>query len=335
MLIGPASVLAERGFRPRWVDAVVPRRATARPLPAPPRPPRPSVGACRHRHRARDRAGPAHPSRPRAALPSFPRATGAPATASRPPAGTRPLNGICPRMPRMGPNRPPRPIWVQIPVAFGRWRPSSRPAGRRRSPMRTARSSATTARRRDAGSATPACGCTTRTSSSDGPESVKLAQVTGDLDATPTPWGERAPTLSGSLATRRRPRHRPRRPVRPRRAQRSCCSATPTGHGAGSPPGTRSRRSPTPGRVPGLPGVRFHGSPLKLVGGRTTMREYDVPLDGFSTGGELYAFFTSNHFRRRRVMGRSVLARAEDPGLGDRPGEPPRPGALPGARHLQ
>ena len=27
----------------------------------------------------------------------------------------------------------------------------------------------------------------------EGPESVKLAQVTGDVDATPTPWGERTP----------------------------------------------------------------------------------------------------------------------------------------------
>lgn len=26
------------------------------------------------------------------------------------------------------------------------------------------------------------------------------------------------------------------------------------------------------------------------------MREYDVPLDAFSLDGELYAFFTSNHF---------------------------------------
>ena len=33
------------------------------------------------------------------------------------------------------------------------------------------------------------------------PESVKLAQVTGDRDATPTPWGERAPTLSRRCAT--------------------------------------------------------------------------------------------------------------------------------------
>ena len=69
-----------------------------------------------------------------------------------------------------------------------------------------------------------------------------------------------------------------------------------------------------------LPGVRFHGSPLKLRGApllppraRTTMREYDVPLDGFSLDGELYLFCTSNHFRDHQVMGRSVLART-DPG---------------------
>ena len=58
----------------------------------------------------------------------------------------------------------------------------------------------------------------------------------------------------------------------------------------------------------GLPGVRFHGSPLKPFGLGVTRREYDVPLDGFSAGGQLYAFFSSNHFRSRRVMGRSVIA---------------------------
>ena len=41
------------------------------------------------------------------------------------------------------------------------------------------------------------------------------------------------------------------------------------------------------------------------------MREYDVPLDGFSHAGHLFAFFSSNHNRAGRVMGRSVLARAE------------------------
>ncbi len=148
----------------------------------------------------------------------------------------------------------------------------------------------------------------------DGPESVKLAQVTGDLDATPTPWGERAPTLSGSLAGA---------------GVRGTDLGVRIDHDGrafllfGDTHWTRrwlaTRDSiaevTATGPRPGLPGVRFHGSPLKLVGGGTTMREYDVPLDGFSSGGELYAFFTSNHFRRRRVMGRSVLARAEDPRL--------------------
>jgi len=58
------------------------------------------------------------------------------------------------------------------------------------------------------------------------------------------------------------------------------------------------------------PEVRFHGSPLAISGAGTTVREYDVPLDAFSLGGELYVFFSSNHFRDAQVMGRSVLTRA-------------------------
>ncbi|MFT4216001.1 MAG: DUF4185 domain-containing protein [Micropruina sp.] len=63
------------------------------------------------------------------------------------------------------------------------------------------------------------------------------------------------------------------------------------------------------------PDVRFHGAPLNvrglnLRGGLVTMREYDVPLDAFSARGQLYGFFTSNHFRDEQPMGRSVLARA-------------------------
>jgi hypothetical protein len=46
------------------------------------------------------------------------------------------------------------------------------------------------------------------------------------------------------------------------------------------------------------------------------MMEYDVPLDGFSHEGEMYVFLTSDHFRYRWVMGRSVLTRclSRDPG---------------------
>lgn len=160
--------------------------------------------------------------------------------------------------------------------------------------------------------------------SADGPESVKLAQITGDSDATPTPWGQRAPMLSRSLATAGikgtdlgvRVEHNGR-------------SFLLFGDTHWSRPWLNTRDSiaeiTTNGPVPGLPGVRFHGSPLKLVGGRATMREYDVPLDGFSNDGRFYGFFTSNHNRGRRVMGRSVLARAEatdfklDPGSRRRP----------------
>jgi hypothetical protein len=148
----------------------------------------------------------------------------------------------------------------------------------------------------------------------DGPESVKLAQVTGDIDATPTPWGTRPPTLSGSLSgagVRGADLG-----VRVDHDGRSFLLFGDT-HWTRRWLNTRDSIAEVTdtGPRPGLPGVRFHGSPLKLVGGRTTMREYDVPLDAFSTRGELYGFFSSNHFHRRRVMGRSVLARAENPDL--------------------
>ncbi len=74
-----------------------------------------------------------------------------------------------------------------------------------------------------------------------------------------------------------------------------------------------------------LPSVTFHGSPTAITGGGTTLREYDVPLDAFSLDGELYAFFTSNHFRRHQTMGRSVLARATPSGLAIEPGQRRRP----------
>ncbi|HEY3411318.1 MAG TPA: DUF4185 domain-containing protein [Propionicimonas sp.] len=148
----------------------------------------------------------------------------------------------------------------------------------------------------------------------EGPESVKLAQVTGDVDATPTPWGERAPTLSASLSTAGI--RGTDLGVRFEHDGRSFLLFGDT-HWTSRRLTTRDSIAEVTATGPrqGLPGVGFHGSPLKLVGGRTTMREYDVPLDAFSTGGELYGFFTSNHFHRRRVMGRSVLARAEDPRL--------------------
>ncbi|MCC6495004.1 MAG: DUF4185 domain-containing protein [Propionibacteriaceae bacterium] len=158
----------------------------------------------------------------------------------------------------------------------------------------------------------------------DGPESVKLAQVTGDLDATPTPWGERAPTLSRSLSTAG---------IRGTdlgvRVDHDGRTFLLFGDTHWTRPWLSTRDSiaevTEAGPLPGLPGVRFHGSPLKLVGGGTTMREYDVPLDGFSAGGNLYGFFTSNHGRRRRIMGRSVLARAEDPALPIDPASRHRP----------
>lgn len=152
------------------------------------------------------------------------------------------------------------------------------------------------------------------------PESVKLAQVTGDRDATPTPGGERPPTLSSSLASAGirgtdlgiRVDHAGRTFLlfgdthwtRPWLGTRDSIAEV-------VPPARLVERVETSA-------LRFHGSPLKLVGraaGRTTMREYDVPLDGFSHHGRLHVFFSSNHFHNHRVMGRSVLARSADADL--------------------
>jgi hypothetical protein len=70
--------------------------------------------------------------------------------------------------------------------------------------------------------------------------------------------------------------------------------------------------------VPGAadrPRVVLHGSPLRIVGGPVTDREYDVPLDAFSLAGQWFVFFSSDHFADHKVMGRSVLTRALDPAL--------------------
>ena len=61
------------------------------------------------------------------------------------------------------------------------------------------------------------------------------------------------------------------------------------------------------------PAVVFHGSPLHRGGDGVTELEYDVPLDAFSAAGQLFVFFSSNHFEDGKVMGRSVLTRALDP----------------------
>ncbi|RXW32105.1 hypothetical protein C1706_08675 [Propioniciclava flava] len=60
------------------------------------------------------------------------------------------------------------------------------------------------------------------------------------------------------------------------------------------------------------PRFEFHGGPLRFRGHGTTMTEYDVPLDGFTHAGQWYVFTSSNHFARHQVMGRSLLARADD-----------------------
>ncbi|MCE1175364.1 MAG: DUF4185 domain-containing protein, partial [Propionibacteriales bacterium] len=141
--------------------------------------------------------------------------------------------------------------------------------------------------------------------------STRLAQVTGELDATATPWGERVPTLSRSQSSAGIRgtdlgvlfQHDGRQFLlfgdthwgRPWLALRDSIAEVVTDSG--------------------LPEVTFHGSPLRLRGGRATMGEYDVPLDAASVDGQLYGFFSSNHGRNRQVMGRSVVARCVDPHL--------------------
>jgi hypothetical protein len=63
-------------------------------------------------------------------------------------------------------------------------------------------------------------------------------------------------------------------------------------------------------------GLTFQRGCIDVRGGRVTMLEFDVPLDGFSHDGEMYVFLTSDHYRERWVMGRSVLTRCQsrDPG---------------------
>lgn len=142
-----------------------------------------------------------------------------------------------------------------------------------------------------------------------GAESDKLAQLSGDWDATPPRSGERVPSWSRSLS--RSGIIGTDLGVRVEHAGRSLLLCGDT-HWAGRPwLGTRDAIAEISAEE-----VSFHGSPLKLVGraaGRVTMREYDVPLDGFSHGGGLYLFFSSNHGHRHRVMGRSVLTRVEAP----------------------
>jgi hypothetical protein len=63
----------------------------------------------------------------------------------------------------------------------------------------------------------------------------------------------------------------------------------------------------------GPPIVLMHGSPLHIAGGSVTQDIYDVPLDAFSLAGEMFVFFSSNHFQDDKIMGRSILTRAVDP----------------------
>jgi hypothetical protein len=151
--------------------------------------------------------------------------------------------------------------------------------------------------------------------------SVKRAQVTGERDATVTPWGERPATLSRSRSSAG---------VRGTdlgvRVDYAGRSFLLFGDTHWSRPWLVLRDSIAEVFSDGgLPQVRFHGSPLRVRGEGVTRGEYDVPLDAFGHGDHLYALFSSNHGRHRQVMGRSVLARCTsaepviDPQLRHRP----------------
>ena len=89
----------------------------------------------------------------------------------------------------------------------------------------------------------------------------------------------------------------------------------------GFPPGTADSVAYTPDTDPwngvGLyfhksyACVRFPSRPTFFV--QELHGEYDVPQDGFSFGGHMFAFFSTDHFRNGKVMGRSVLARCDQP----------------------
>lgn len=146
----------------------------------------------------------------------------------------------------------------------------------------------------------------------DAASSRKLAQVSGEHDTQPYPDGPR-PTLSRSVTTAGV--LGTDLGVRVDHDGRTFLMFGDTHWHRRPWLGTRDAIAEVVGDDAALPRVVFHGAPLKVRGGRVTMREYDVPLGAISHGGHLYGFFTSNHFRGGQTMGRSVLARAAEPAL--------------------
>ena len=137
--------------------------------------------------------------------------------------------------------------------------------------------------------------------------SAKLAQLSGENDSQPATDGRPRTTLSNS-ASRSGVRGTDLG-VRVDHAGRTFLLFGDT-HWDRPWLGTRDSLAEVTDPGAERPTVRFHGSPTSITGAAATMREYDVPLDGFSLDGSFYVWFTANHFRDAQVMGRSVLTRA-------------------------
>lgn len=141
--------------------------------------------------------------------------------------------------------------------------------------------------------------------------SVKLAQITGEFDAqhqtqTKPPSLSRSTTVSGIRGTDLG--------VTIHHGGRTFMLFGDTHWLNGTWVTLDSIAKVTDNPLTGLPAFELHGSPLEIAGG-PELRKYDVPLDAFSIAGQLFAFFSANHFDRHQVMGRSILTRALDPAM--------------------
>jgi hypothetical protein len=115
------------------------------------------------------------------------------------------------------------------------------------------------------------------------PRSRKLAQITGELDAQHGgPTLSSSETVSGIRGTDLG--------VSFQHAHRHFVLFGDTHWFDGSRVTLDSIAEVRAGLRGALPTLELHGSPLEIVGGPITQREYDVPLDAFSLAGQVFAF---------------------------------------------